>query len=293
MGGYTPGSFRPSKSFGSTTIPKSSAVTPSLGAVEIPISGSTPEDRTVRNISGDKFSQEELARIQNRLNSEMRKARTGRSATSSSRSGMSPPDIRRNLSSISSTATKTSTVRSTARAASPLDKYVSSKTFPSLQRSSYGLELPSDRLRGSHSGFAFGDNIGFDRLEIEGLVRESRRVAEEMSKAQEVAALTTDAWRGDGPNSWRYAGDWLNGTMHGNGRLSFRDGWDYSGTWINGLMDGEGTLQLPDGTVYEGGWEAGYMQGEGTLTYPDGWQFVGEWDLGRIGGQGVLVQPGN
>ena len=102
-----------------------------------------------------------------------------------------------------------------------------------------------------------------------------------------------DAWKKAGPNAWKYNGEWQNGTMHGQGRMTFADGWEYVGMWQNGLMHGQGTIVYPDGTSYEGQWRSGRMDGYGTLTYADGWKFVGQWRDGKISGNGTLVNPGN
>ena len=133
-----------------------------------------------------------------------------------------------------------------------------------------------------------------NRNTLENLLGDSRIEAEAAAKASvaEARATRRDAWQGQGPSAYRYQGEWLDGEMHGYGKLQYRDGWEYVGTWNQGTMDGQGRLVQADGSVYEGGWKGGRMHGLGKLTYPDGWTFTGQWKDGRISGQGELVAPG-
>lgn len=47
-----------------------------------------------------------------------------------------------------------------------------------------------------------------------------------------------------------YLGQWLNGKMHGRGKLVEPKGHIYEGEWENGLKNGKGMLIRSDGDVY-------------------------------------------
>lgn len=155
-------------------------------------------------------------------------------------------------------------------------------------------------LRDIRQGLApQGNNVRQNRDALDELIKQSRKDIVNMAMNQAsgndtepTADADPDAWKEAGPNAWKYNGEWHDGTMHGQGRMTFADGWEYVGMWERGVMHGQGTIVYPDGTKYEGQWRYGKMEGYGTLTYPDGWKFIGMWKAGKIHGSGTLVNPG-
>ena len=49
----------------------------------------------------------------------------------------------------------------------------------------------------------------------------------------------------------------------------------YEGQWLNGTMNGQGEFRMADGSVYKGGYKNGKKNGNGTLIDKDGIRFVG------------------
>ena len=60
-------------------------------------------------------------------------------------------------------------------------------------------------------------------------------------------------------NYGKYEGEWKDGKMHGQGKLSFLDGRKYEGEWKNGNEHGQGTKTYNDGGKYEGEWRKGIV----------------------------------
>lgn len=74
----------------------------------------------------------------------------------------------------------------------------------------------------------------------------------------------------DAAGGQAYAGEFMNGTFHGQGVLLFDGTSGYTGSFMNGRMHGEGVLTLADGQRYVGGFENGVMSGFGRLLGADG-----------------------
>ena len=53
----------------------------------------------------------------------------------------------------------------------------------------------------------------------------------------------------------------------------------YDGDWVNGTMEGQGILRQSDGTKYKGGFKDGLKDGHGILEDKDG-HFEGEFRRG-------------
>jgi hypothetical protein len=68
----------------------------------------------------------------------------------------------------------------------------------------------------------------------------------------------------------RYAGDWHNNQITGDGHLVYRDGSEYRGSFINGVRNGHGLFFWPKqsesgetGHIYIGQWRDGMLNGAG------------------------------
>ena len=86
-----------------------------------------------------------------------------------------------------------------------------------------------------------------------------------------------------------FDGQIVDGMMHGEGKMTYKDGREYSGGWFKAKRHGKGTCKWPEGDVYSGEWLADEQQGEGKMTYKDGSQYVGEWLLGKRHGFGIYT----
>lgn len=88
------------------------------------------------------------------------------------------------------------------------------------------------------------------------------------------------------PDSAVYEGEYKNHLLHGQGRLSWRNGETYAGMFQRGLMHGRGRHVLPGVFEYEGEFVDGLWQGQGKLIYPGGDRYEGEFKDGLFHGQG-------
>lgn len=93
------------------------------------------------------------------------------------------------------------------------------------------------------------------------------------------------------PDSAEYYGPLLDGSMHGDGRLRWRNGDRYIGAFDQGLMHGKGRLEQSNGIIYDGDFNFGQMHGEGTLRYSDTEYYEGSFAAGRQHGRGKFIQP--
>jgi len=87
----------------------------------------------------------------------------------------------------------------------------------------------------------------------------------------------------------RFAGNWSNGILSGNGTIEFIDG-KYEGDIEDFKQQGKGYLTYNNGDVYEGEWSKGLKCGRGTLIYVNGDVYKGEWLDDIIHGKGKMTQ---
>lgn len=88
----------------------------------------------------------------------------------------------------------------------------------------------------------------------------------------------------------KYTGRWLNGKMHGNGKLEWPDGRLYIGQFQNNQMHGYGRLENPSVGIYEGMWKDNLQNGRGIMKYTNGDVFDGYFKDGLPNGHGVRKQ---
>lgn len=76
----------------------------------------------------------------------------------------------------------------------------------------------------------------------------------------------------------RYFGPLVDGRLHGEGELTWKNGARYVGDFEDGLMSGNGRLETATGNVYEGQFQAGMMHGDGRLEATAGEVFEGRFE---------------
>jgi len=84
------------------------------------------------------------------------------------------------------------------------------------------------------------------------------------------------------PDNTKYEGEWYNNRPHGRGTLWVKANNSkftrrYVGQWINGSMDGEGVYYYENGEIYRGQWSKNLRCGEGQLEYKNEDKFVGNF----------------
>ncbi len=83
-----------------------------------------------------------------------------------------------------------------------------------------------------------------------------------------------------------YIGEFENGDFHGNGKLTFQiidknNQLEYEGQWKHSNPHGTGTMIYQNGDKYSGGWSEGKQHGKGTYTFKDGTSYEGLWEHGE------------
>ncbi|XP_063922367.1 alsin isoform X2 [Zophobas morio] len=89
-----------------------------------------------------------------------------------------------------------------------------------------------------------------------------------------------------------YTGRWLNGKMHGNGKLQWNDGKVFTGQFSNNLLCGFGVMEIPNVGTYEGQWKDNQQNGLGVFKYANTDVYRGHFKDGQPHGHGFL-QKGN
>ena len=83
--------------------------------------------------------------------------------------------------------------------------------------------------------------------------------------------FTKGEWKG-----CTYKGVWVQGKVHGKGRMRHSDGSEHRGEWKDGKTHGRGCWTSADGSRMEGVWNKGFMMGQGTLTDSTGTVYTGD-----------------
>jgi len=84
-------------------------------------------------------------------------------------------------------------------------------------------------------------------------------------------------------------GNWVDGELHGKGKIKCENGDEYDGTWEHGNMHGKGTYIWADGEKYEGDWENDNIHGKGVRIYADGSRYEGDWENDNRHGKGTYT----
>lgn len=84
----------------------------------------------------------------------------------------------------------------------------------------------------------------------------------------------------------RYDGNWVNGSIDGDGKLYLANGFRYEGTFHKNDL-AYGTMYLPNGDRYVGSLENFLPNGRGVCYFTNGNKYVGEWDNGIKEGTGT------
>ena len=75
----------------------------------------------------------------------------------------------------------------------------------------------------------------------------------------------------------------------GNGRTNFSDKSSYAGEMLNGKVHGCGTQNYADGSILRSVFRGGKIHGRGAVIYANGDRYVGDWNSGDMTGRGVYV----
>ena len=86
-----------------------------------------------------------------------------------------------------------------------------------------------------------------------------------------------------------YSGDFVDGSLTGEGTYTWANGDVYSGDFVDGLLTGEGTITWADDDVYSGDFVDGSRTGEGTYTWADDDVYSGDFVDGSRTGEGTYT----
>jgi len=73
-------------------------------------------------------------------------------------------------------------------------------------------------------------------------------------------------------------GEWLNGSLHGQGTYTFATGNKYVGEFKDDKVHGQGTYTHASGAKYVGEYKDGKRYGQGIYTHADGGREEGIWE---------------
>jgi len=84
-------------------------------------------------------------------------------------------------------------------------------------------------------------------------------------------------------------GEWLNGSLNGQGTYTYASGDKYVGAFKDGEKNGQGTYTYASGDKYVGAFKDGEKNGKGTYTWANGNKYVGGYKDGKKHGQGTAI----
>ncbi|CAK1603467.1 unnamed protein product [Parnassius mnemosyne] len=88
----------------------------------------------------------------------------------------------------------------------------------------------------------------------------------------------------------KYSGRWLDGKMHGHGKVEWPDGKLYVGQFQLNTLCGQGKIEIPNVGTYEGHWKDNLQNGYGVIKYMSGDIYEGYFKDGYPHGHGVKKQ---
>ncbi|XP_047544679.1 alsin [Vanessa atalanta] len=88
----------------------------------------------------------------------------------------------------------------------------------------------------------------------------------------------------------KYNGRWLDGKIHGSGKIEWPDGKFYVGQFQMNALCGHGKMEIPGVGIYEGQWKDNLQNGYGVLKYTSGDIYEGYFKDGQPHGHGIKKQ---
>ncbi|XP_063529679.1 alsin [Cydia strobilella] len=88
----------------------------------------------------------------------------------------------------------------------------------------------------------------------------------------------------------KYQGRWLDGKLHGSGKIEWPDGKLYAGQFQLNALCGHGKMEDPGLGIYEGQWKENLQNGYGVLKFINGDIYEGYFKDGLAHGHGVKKQ---
>ncbi|XP_047042192.1 alsin isoform X1 [Helicoverpa zea] len=88
----------------------------------------------------------------------------------------------------------------------------------------------------------------------------------------------------------KYTGRWLDGKIHGSGKVEWPDGKLYVGQFQLNALSGHGKMEMPSVGIYEGQWKDNLQNGYGVLKYTTGDIYEGYFKDGNPHGHGIKKQ---
>ncbi|RVE54671.1 hypothetical protein evm_000792 [Chilo suppressalis] len=88
----------------------------------------------------------------------------------------------------------------------------------------------------------------------------------------------------------KYNGRWLDGKMHGHGKIEWPDGKLYVGQFQSNTLCGHGKMEIPAIGTYDGQWKDNLQNGYGIMKYVSGDVYEGYFQDGQPHGHGIRKQ---
>lgn len=90
-----------------------------------------------------------------------------------------------------------------------------------------------------------------------------------------------------------YVGYWHNGSITGQGYMTYSNQDVYEGNFYGGIRSGEGSYKFANGNLYQGQFKDGQFHGVGVFQFTDGNRYEGYFNKGKIEGVGTLYLKNN
>jgi len=105
--------------------------------------------------------------------------------------------------------------------------------------------------------------------------------------AAPISRTASYTWSKGELKGCKYEGGWLQGKVHGRGKMEYNDGAVHTGLWRGGLRHGMGVWVGSDGSRMEGSWVRGRLEGRGKLVDSSGGVYEGNLVDGVSYGHGI------
>ena len=89
-----------------------------------------------------------------------------------------------------------------------------------------------------------------------------------------------------------YVGEFLNGEMHGTGKMTYSNGDVYEGEFIKNEENGKGKITYSNGDIYQGEFVNGLRNGFGEFKFDEDNVYKGEWKDDMKNGKGKMKYKG-
>jgi hypothetical protein len=122
----------------------------------------------------------------------------------------------------------------------------------------------------------------------------TKQISYEFASKKKIGCISGNCQNGRGKYIFKnavYEGDFINGKIHGEGKMIYSNGDIYIGQFSNAQRSGYGSYIHANGKKYNGDWLNNKWEGFGDFYFLDGRHYEGSFADGEISGQGTMHFP--